>query len=229
MPRRSDRSTEVTTLPSSGAFDDMSMVEYFEKKLYKALNVPFSRLMQPETPFSVGRSSEISRDEIKFAKFVNRLRLKFVDLFDQALRVQCVLKGICTSDEFDEYKQDFIYDWLEDNNYAELKDAELISNRVNLLQSVDPFLGKYYSKNWIQTNILNMNEDEIKEINEEIQEDIDNQVYPDPRLMNDPSLMGQDIPQDGYNDVASNGMQDSFPPAKQSNNIQPENPYYDQK
>lgn len=182
MPRRDGKSTEITTLPSSAAFDDMSMVEYFEKKLYKALNVPYSRLHQGDSSFSIGRSQEISRDEIKFAKFISRIRHKFSEVFDQALRVQLVFKGICTADEFEEYKQQFIYDWLKDNNYSELKDAELIGNRVALLTQVDPYVGKYYSLNWIRHKILNMSEDEIKDIDKDIESEVKGQLYPDPKL-----------------------------------------------
>ena len=191
LPRRSDnKSTEITTLPSSAAFDDMSMVEYFEKKLYKALNVPYSRLHTPETPYDVGNSDQISRDEIKFDKFINRLRLKFCDLFDQALRVQCYLKGICTEEEFDEYKQNIYYDFQKDNNYAELKDAQLLQNRMNILSAVDPYVGKYYSQAWIQKNILMFDDFEVKKMEKEIQNEIKNGLYPDPKLLNDPSALG---------------------------------------
>ena len=191
LPRRSDnKSTEITTLPSSSAFDDMSMVQYFEKKLYKALGVPFSRLEQPETPFDVGNSDQISRDEIKFDKFINRLRLKFSDLFDQALKVQCYLKGICTEEEFEEYKQNIFYDFKKDNNYAELKESQLLQNRVNVLSMLDPYVGKYYSQKWIQKNVLQFDDDDIDKMMKEISDEIEQGLYPDPKLMNDPTMMG---------------------------------------
>ncbi len=191
LPRRSDnKSTEITTLPSSSAFDDMSMVQYFEKKLYKALGVPFSRLEQPETPFDVGNSDQISRDEIKFDKFINRLRLKFSDLFDQALKVQCYLKGICTEEEFEEYKQNIFYDFKKDNNYAELKESQLLQNRVNVLTMLDPYVGKYYSQKWIQKNVLQFDDDDIDKMMKEISDEIEQGLYPDPKLMNDPTMMG---------------------------------------
>lgn len=190
LPRRSDnKSTEITTLPSSSAFDDMSMVEYFEKKLYKSLSVPYSRLHDPDNAYSIGRSSEVSRDEIKFDKFVNRLRLKFTDLFDQALKVQCHLKGVCTQDEFEQFKQNIYYDFQKDNNYAELKEAELLTNRVNLLGMVDAYKGIYFSQEWIQRKILNLDDDDIKLISKQITQEISDGLYPDPKLMNDPSLM----------------------------------------
>lgn len=189
LPRRSDnKSTEITTLPSSSAFDDMSMVQYFEKKLYKALNVPFSRLEQPESPFDVGTNQVISRDEIKFDKFVNRLRNKFTDLFDQALKTQCLLKGICTEEDFEEYKQDIYYDFKKDNNYAELRESELLTNRLNLLATVDQFKGVYYSADWIKKNILQQDDDLIKKMQKEIDQEIKDGVYPDPKLANDPTM-----------------------------------------
>ena len=189
LPRRSDnKSTEITTLPSSSAFDDMSMVQYFEKKLYKALNVPFSRLEQPESPFDVGTNQVISRDEIKFDKFVNRLRNKFTDLFDQALKTQCLLKGICTEEDFEEYKQDIYYDFKKDNNYAELRESELLTNRLNLLATVDQFKGVYYSTDWIKKNILQQDDDLIKKMQKEIDQEIKDGVYPDPKLANDPTM-----------------------------------------
>ena len=191
LPRRSDnKSTEITTLPSSAAFDDMSMVEYFEKKLYKALNVPFSRYSQPDSPFDVGTNQVISRDEIKFNKFVNRLRHKFTDLFDQTLRVQCQLKGICSAEEFDSYKQDIYYKFPEDNNFSELKDSELLTNRLNLLSLVDPYKGVYYSQEWIWKKVLNLTDENIDEIKKQIDQEIAAGLYPDPKTTNDPSLMG---------------------------------------
>jgi hypothetical protein len=197
LPRRSDnKSTEITTLPSSSAFDDMSMVQYFEKKLYKALNVPFSRLEQPETPFDVGTNQVISRDEIKFDKFVNRLRNKFTDLFDQALKTQCLLKGICTEEDFEEYKQDIYYDFKKDNNYAELKETELLTNRLNLLATIDQFKGVYYSVEWIKQNILQQDDDLVKRMQKQMDQEIKDGMYPDPKLANDPTmgLGGETIP-----------------------------------
>jgi hypothetical protein len=241
LPRRSDnKSTEITTLPSSAAFDDMSMVQYFEKKLYKALNVPFSRLEQPETPFDVGTNQVISRDEIKFDKFVNRLRNKFTDLFDQALKTQCLLKGVCTEDEFDTYKQDFYYDFQRDNNYAELKEAELLTNRLNLLSMVDPFKGVYYSQEWISKNVLNLDDDEIEMMQKQIAQEIADGVYPDPKTMNDPNAIpgddstppgdseGSDDDSGTDQDQQSDSTQQVPQPKKQSySDKTTNNPYYD--
>ena len=246
LPRRSDnKSTEITTLPSSAAFDDMSMVEYFEKKLYRALNVPFSRLVQPDSAFDLGTNQVISRDEIKFDKSIQRLRNKFTDLFNQALKVQCQLKGICSDDEFDEYKQDFEYDFVRDNNYAEMRDAELLQNRLNLLAVVDPYKGTYYSQEWIQKNILKMDEEEIEQMRKQIEQEIANRLYPDPKLMNDPTAgLGGDIGQDSGDDQDPNADPDGdgIPNSQDANNQDPsigrtnpkqqsnkssKNPYYD--
>jgi len=237
LPRRNGQSTEITTLPSSAAFDDMSMIEYFEKKLYKSLNVPYSRLIQSDSPFDAGNPDQISRDEIKFAKFINRLRLKFTDLFDQALRVQCYLKGICSQEEFDTYKQHIYYDFKIDNHYAELIDAQLLQSRMGVLDSVAPYVGKYYSQQWIQKNILQFSDEDIKQMAKEITDEVKDGWYPDPKLAaTDPSLGG--LPPDGSQDSlpvsdntdASNDQQDepqNKPVKKQKDSDQQSNnPYY---
>lgn len=169
LPRREGgKGTEITTLPGGQNLGELEDVKYFEKKLYKALNVPISRLDPNQTGFSLGRVGEITRDEVKFSKFVDRQRQKFAEIFDQALRVQCVLKGICTADEFDEFKENIYYDFLKDNNFAELKEAELVRERLSLLGSVDPYVGRYYSMEWIQRNVLRMTNEDIKEMREQI-------------------------------------------------------------
>jgi hypothetical protein len=175
LPRREGgKGTEITTLPGGQNLGELEDVKYFEKKLYKALNVPVSRLNPELNGFSLGRSGEITRDELKFAKFVDRMRNKFSDLFEQALRVQCVLKGICTAEEWAEMKEHIYYDFIKDNNFSELKDAELMTNRLQLLGSVDPYTGRYFSQLWIQRNVLRLSDDEIemmdKEINQEKKE-----------------------------------------------------------
>lgn len=169
LPRREGgKGTEITTLPGGQNLGELEDVKYFEKKLYNALNVPISRLNPESSGFSLGRVGEISREEVKFGKFVDRQRQKFSEIFDQALRVQCVLKGICTSDEFDEFKETIYYDFLKDNNFAELKEAELVRERLSLLASVDPYVGRYYSMNWIQQNVLRLTDDEIKAMQKQI-------------------------------------------------------------
>ncbi len=171
LPRREGgKGTEITTLPGGQNLGELEDVKYFEKKLYKSLNVPISRL-ESSSGFTIGRSSEITRDELKFAKFIDRLRNKFAELFDQALRIQCVLKGICTDAEFTEFKEHMYYDFIKDNNFAELKEAELMANRLSLLQQVDPYTGTYYSMGWIRRNVLRMDDDEIKLIDQEIDDE----------------------------------------------------------
>jgi hypothetical protein len=172
LPRREGgKGTEITTLPGGQNLGELEDVKYFEKKLYKSLNVPASRLNPESSGFSMGRVGEISRDEVKFGKFVDRQRQKFSELFDQALRVQCVFKGICTADEFDEFRESIYYDFLKDNNFAELKEAELNRERLSLLASVDPYVGRYYSMQWIQQNVLRLTDDEIKAMQKQIEKE----------------------------------------------------------
>jgi hypothetical protein len=168
LPRREGgKGTEITTLPGGQNLGELEDVKYFQKKLYGALSVPVSRL-EPNQAFSLGRTTEITRDELKFAKFVDRLRNKFSDIFNQALRVQCVLKGICTAEEFDSFKENIHYNFIQDNNFSELKEAELMTNRLTLLASIDPYTGRYFSQEWIQQNVLRLTDDEIVEMNAQI-------------------------------------------------------------
>ena len=168
LPRREGgKGTEITTLPGGQNLGELEDVKYFQKKLYGALSVPVSRL-EPNQAFSLGRTTEITRDELKFSKFVDRLRNKFSDVFNQALRVQCVLKGICTAEEFDSFKENIHYNFIQDNNFSELKDAELMTNRLTLLASIDPYTGRYFSQEWIQQNVLRLTDDEIAEMNAQI-------------------------------------------------------------
>ena len=168
LPRREGgKGTEITTLPGGQNLGELEDVKYFQKKLYGALCVPISRL-EPNQGFSLGRTSEITRDELKFSKFVDRLRSKFSEVFNQALRVQCVLKGICTDEEWETFKEDIHYDYIKDNNFSEMKEAELMSQRLTLLSSVDPYTGRYFSQRWIQQNVLRLSDDEIIEMDEQI-------------------------------------------------------------
>ena len=174
LPRREGgKGTEITTLPGGQNLGELEDVKYFEKKLYKSLNVPVSRLDPNQSGFSLGRVGEITRDELKFAKFVSRMRNKFSDLFHQSLRVQCVLKGICTNEEWDQFKEHIHYNFIKDNNFTELKEAELMTQRLQLLSSVDPYTGRYFSQAWIQRNVLRLNDDEIKIMQDEIEEEKD--------------------------------------------------------
>jgi hypothetical protein len=173
LPRREGgKGTEITTLPGGQNLGELEDVKYFEKKLYKSLNVPISRLDPNQSGFSLGRVGEITRDEVKFSKFVDKQRQKFAEIFDQSLRVQCVLKGICTSEEFEQFKESIYYDFIKDNNFAELKEAELIRERLSLLSSVDPYVGRYYSMQWIQKNVLKLTDKEIKDMQIQIEKEM---------------------------------------------------------
>jgi len=171
MPRREGgKGTEITTLPGGQNLGEIQDIEYFQQKLYHALNVPISRL-QPQQGFSIGRSQEISRDEVKFNKFIVRLRKKFSVMFSNALRVQLIAKGIIRADEWDNIRPFLKYDYLEDNHFSELKDSEILMQRIQSLQALDPYVGKYYSQTWVRKNILRLDEDEIEQIEKEISDE----------------------------------------------------------
>ena len=176
LPRREGgKGTEITTLPAGQNLGEMEDVKYFRNKLLNALNVPISRL-EPQGGglIGVGRSTEVTRDEVKFMKFIGRLRNKFTQLFDDALRVQLVLKNICTQDEWDEFKEYIYYDFRKDNNFTELSEVELTRERLNLLTLVDPFVGRYYSQQWIKKNVLRFTDEEIKQMDKELQDESEN-------------------------------------------------------
>jgi len=196
LPRREGgKGTEITTLPGGQNLGELEDVKYFQKKLYNSLSVPISRL-EPNQGFSIGRVAEVTRDELKFAKFVDRLRNKFSDIFNQALRVQCVLKGICTADEWDQFKEHIYYDFIKDNNFSELKDAELMRERLSLLSAVDPYTGRYFSQAWIQRNVLRLTDDQIKEMQTEIDEEKE---------------IGMGLPVGVMNDVAQQQLMSQVP------------------
>lgn len=174
LPRREgSQGTQIDTLRGGENLGKMEDVEYFQQKLYNSLGVPVSRLI-PQQGFSLGRSNEITRDELKFAKFIQRLRSKFSSLFDDLLRVQLVLKKVCTEEEWQYIKEDIWYDFFKDNNFNELKEAELIANRIQTLNFVDPYVGRYYSKEWVQKNVLQLTDEDIEEMEAQMaQEDSD--------------------------------------------------------
>lgn len=170
MPRREGgKGTEITTLPGGQTLGQIEDIEYFQDKLYQALNVPASRLKSDST-FNLGRSSEINRDEIKFTKFVQRIRKKFSNLFLDALKTQLILKGIITLDDWDVLVQDIRFDFMKDNHFAEIKDSEIMQSRMNLLATIDPFVGKYYSPTYVKKHILRLTDEEIAEIDAENEE-----------------------------------------------------------
>ena len=190
LPRREGgRSTEITTLPGGQNLGEMEDVEYFKKKLYKALNVPISR-MEPESNFNLGRASEITRDELKFTKFVARLRNRFTQLFDNILETQLILTGVTSRKEWHEMREHIHYDFLEDNHFSELKYSEIMGDRLRLLGEVDSYVGKYFSKQYVRSHILRMTEDEIAD--EDTQMDVEEREEPDEDMPND---QGESPPQ----------------------------------
>ena len=171
LPRREGgRGTEITTLPGGDNLGQIDDIVYFQKKLYKSLNVPVGRL-ETESGFSLGRASEITRDELKFQKFINRLRKRFSNLFLELLRTQLILKGVINKDDWDEIKDGIAVDYIEDNHFSELKDSEMLKERLGTLQMMENYVGTYFSREWIKRNVLRMNDDEIEKMQEEIEEE----------------------------------------------------------
>jgi len=174
MPRREGgKGTEITTLQGGGNLGQLEDVEYFKQKLYQSLNVPLSRLTQDGGVFNVGKSAEISRDEVKFSKFISRLRTRFSMLFLEILRVQLILKGVIRADEWDSISQFVKFNYNKDNYYAELKENEVIAGRVAMLQQLDPFVGKYYSKSYVQEQILRLTDEQVANMQSQIETEKD--------------------------------------------------------
>ena len=180
LPRREGgRGTEISTLPAGQNLGQMEDVQYFQRKLYISLNVPISRL-EPERTYNVGRATEITRDEVKFAKFIDRLRLKFSELFLKALETQLILKQMITPEAWNEMKDHFRFKFLQDNYFAELKQSEILAERINRVRDMDEFTGKYFSCEWIRTDVLKQTEDEMKELDKQIKDEANNPQYQPP-------------------------------------------------
>lgn len=173
LPRREGgKGTEITTLPPGQNLGELEDVKYFRQKLLQSLNVPVSRLEpQQGGMVGLGRTTEVTRDEVKFSKFIQKLRNKFSQIFDQALGLQLVLKGICTKEEWEEFKESIYYDFHMDNNFAELRDAELLRERLTLLSTVDPYIGTFYSRKWVQKNVLRFTDEDIEQMRKEMDEE----------------------------------------------------------
>ena len=168
LPRREGgRGTEITTLPGGENLGQIDDILYFQKKLFKSLNVPVNRLEQ-EAQFTLGRSSEITRDEVKFKKFIDRLRKRFSDLFMQLIKTQLLLKGIITNDDWETWKESIGFNYQEDNYFSELKEAEMVEARFGLLSSVESYIGKYLSHEYVAKKILRFTEDEMKDMEDQI-------------------------------------------------------------
>jgi len=165
--REGGRGTDITTLPGGQNLGEMADIEYFQKKLYRSLNVPVSRL-EPATGFSMGRSTEITRDELKFTKFVQRLRKKFTELFNDFLKTQLVLKGVISIDDWPVIQSNIQYDFLQDGHFAELKESEMLKERVALADGLEKYVGKYFSQEYIRKFVFKQSEKEIKDIDKQI-------------------------------------------------------------
>jgi hypothetical protein len=177
MPRREGgKGTEITTLPGGQTLGQMEDVNYFQQKLYQSLNVPITRLL-PQQNFSLGRSNEITRDELKFNKFVKRLRNRFGQLLIDLLRVQLIAKNIVSADDWKELEKTISIDFVNDNNFVEMRDAELWQGRFQMLNTVDPYVGKYFSPDWVKREILKLTEEQIKEMDKEM-ESMDDKYLP---------------------------------------------------
>jgi len=195
LPRREGgRGTEITTLPGGQNLGEITDINYFQKKLYRSLNVPETRIAGGDAGFSLGRSSEILRDEVKFSKFVGRMRKRFTHLFSDILRTQLLLKNVCTPEDWEIMNDHIQYDFLYDNHFAELKDSELLQERLNLASAAEPYVGKYYSADYIRRKVLRQTDQEIIDQDKQIKQEIAKGVIPDPNAPIDPAT-GQPIPQ----------------------------------
>ena len=173
LPRREGgRGTEISTLPGGQSLGEIEDIEYFRKKLYQSLNIPISRIEGTEsTAFNLGRTSEINRDEVKFAKFISRLRQRFSSLFTDLLRVQLLLKGIIKEEDWYDIKDAIEYVWTRDSHFAELKQNEILRERLEVLSSMDEYIGKYFSNEWVRKNVLRQSEDDIVEMDKQIKDE----------------------------------------------------------
>ena len=189
LPRREGgRGTEISTLPGGQNLGELEDVKYFQKKLYKALNVPSSRL-ETETTFNIGRAAEITRDEVKFQKFIARLRKRFSELFTDLLKTQLILKGVLTLEEWEEMKNHVQFDFVADNYFTELKEIEIRNERMNQVNVMDPYVGKYFSVDYMRRQVLKQTDQEIKEIDEQIKSEMESGVIPDPAAEMDPAMV----------------------------------------
>jgi hypothetical protein len=213
LPRREGgKGTEITTLPAGQNLGELEDVKYFRQKLLQSLNVPMSRLEpQQGGMIGMGRVSEVTRDEVKFTKFITRLRNKFSQIFDYALGTQLALKGICTKEEWEQFKGDVYYDYKKDNNFTELRDAELLRERLSLLTTVDPYLGRYYSAKWVKKHVLQMTDEEIEEMKKEMDEEEEQGVGgPTQPQGGEPEVSDEQYPP--VDNTAEKGTSESFTP-----------------
>jgi len=195
LPRREGgRGTEISTLPGGQNLGELADIEYFQKKLYRALGVPESRIAA-DGGFNLGRSSEILRDELKFAKFVGRLRKRFAQMFNDMLKTQLILKNIVSPEDWEMIADHIQYDFLYDNQFAELKETEMLNERLGVLATIEPYIGKYYSTEWVRKKVLRQTDSEMIEMDEQIEQEIKDGIIPDPNSV-DP-ITGEPLPQEG--------------------------------
>ena len=187
LPRREGgRGTEISTLPGGQNLGEITDIKYFQEKLYRSLNVPPTRI-GGEGGFNLGRSSEILRDELKFTKFVGRLRKRFSNMFNDILKTQLILKNIITPEDWKVMREHIQYDFLYDNHFSELKEAELMTERLNMAATAEPYIGKYYSQDYVRRKILRQTDEEIVEQDILIKKEIENGIIPDPNAPIDPN------------------------------------------
>ena len=185
LPRREGgRGTEITTLPGGQNLGELKDVEYFKKKLYNSLNLPPSRLTDDNKGFNLGKTTEVLRDELKFTKFIGRLRKRFSELFQDMLKTQLILKGVISPEDWDDMKEHIQYDFLFDNHFNELKEIEMMNQRMMTVTQMDPFVGKYFSTEYIRKNILGQTDKDMKEIDKQMRKDIDTGLAIDPVEVN---------------------------------------------
>ena len=195
LPRREGgRGTEISTLPGGQNLGELSDIEYFQKKLYRALGVPESRIAA-DGGFNLGRSSEILRDELKFSKFVGRLRKRFAQMFNDILKTQLILKNIVSLEDWNIISDHIQYDFLYDNQFSELKETEMLNERLGVLATIEPYIGKYYSTQYVRSKVLRQTDAEMIEMDEQIEQEIKDGVIPDPSAI-DP-ITGEPLPEPG--------------------------------
>jgi len=185
LPRREGgRGTEITTLPGGQNLGELKDVEYFKKKLYNSLNLPPSRLTDDNKGFNLGKTTEVLRDELKFSKFIGRLRKRFSEMFHDMLKTQLILKGIIAPEDWEDMKEHIQYDYLFDNHFNELKEIEMMNQRMITVTQMDPFVGKYFSTEYVRKNILGQTDKDMKEIDKQMKSDISSGLAIDPAQQN---------------------------------------------
>ena len=218
LPRREGgRGTEITTLPGGQNLGELTDIKYFQTQLYKALNVPPSRL-ESDKSFDLGKSEEINRDEIKFTKFVGRLRKKFSDLFHDLLKTQLILKGVITPDDWEDMKEHIQYDYLYDNHFSELKDLEMLQKKMEVLNELDLYVGKYFSQDYVMRQLLQFTEQEIVEMRSQIDSEIKLGLVMDPVAQLGQEQETADLEQEMQRAQIDNMKQPPLPPSKGNNN-----------